>query len=178
MGTSLLPGVWKRQAERVCPFLPWPLQEQLTVAISVKRMCWSCVPLESSFPEKVRKSSTFLQSAEWSQCAKGENRCPPQEGCELTCQPSHRRDGTLVSSGAPPNCGSALHCFLPGEMCNGTSLASACLVTPNAEETMQRETRRGRDTYYIPFSCSFSIKNRNFIKKKVTCAGGTSLEKK
>lgn len=114
---------------------------KLTVAISVKRICWSCVPLESSFPEKVRKSFAFLQSEEWSQCTMGENRCPPQEGCGLMCQPSHRRDGTLVSSGAPANCDSALHCPLPGVLCNDTSLASACSVTPNAEETMQRETR-------------------------------------
>lgn len=82
------------------------------------------------------------------------------------CQPSHRTDGTLVSSGAPPNCDSALHCPLPGVLCNGTSLASVCSVTSNAKETTQGETMRGRNAHYIPFSCSFSIKSRNLVKTK------------
>lgn len=131
----------------------------------MKRNCWSCVPLESSFPEKGRKTFTLLQFAEWSQWTESENGCPPQEGCGLTCQPSHSGDGTLVSSGAPPNCGSALHCPLPVAVCN-ISPASACSITPNAEETTQGEMMRGRDKHYIPFSCCFSIKSRTFTTNK------------
>lgn len=64
------------------------------------------------------------------------------------------------------NCASGLHCPLPGVVCNGISLASACSIMPKAEETTQGETVRGRDTHYIPFSCSFSIKSRTVINNK------------
>lgn len=39
-------------------------------------------------------------------------------------------------------------------------------LQPVQSPQMQRETRRGRDTHYIPFSCFFSNKSRNFIKTK------------
>lgn len=76
----LEPAFSQGGGRRVWFFLPWPMQGQVTARTSVKRSCWSCVPLESSFPEKGRKSSTLLWAAEWSQCTEGENGCPPWKG--------------------------------------------------------------------------------------------------
>lgn len=157
-------GVEKTGRKILWPFLPWPLQGLVTVRTSVKRSCQSCVPLERSFPEKGRKSAILLQSAGWSQCTACENRRPPWEGCGLTCQPSHGRDGPLDSSGAPPNHPSALRCNFP--LCSGISLASACLITPNAEEAWQGGAVRGRDRHCISLSWSFSVRSSIFVSNK------------
>lgn len=159
----LEPAFSQGGGRRVWFFLPWPMQGQVTARTSVKRSCWSCVPLESSFPEKGRKSSTLLWAAEWSQCTEGENGCPPWKGHGLPCRPSRREMAPWVLL-VPLQ--TVVH------LCSALSLhtvASACSTTLEGEEAPQGGVVRGRDTHSISLPWCFSIKSRTFINNKKGC---------
>lgn len=130
-------------SRRVWFFIPWPMQGQVTVRTSVKRNCWSCVPLESSFPEKGRKISTPLWASEWSQYTEGENGCSPWKEHGLPCQPSHREMAPWVLL-VPLQ--TVVHLCTALSLCTA---ASACLITLEGEEAPQGGVVRGRDTHCI-----------------------------
>lgn len=176
MGTCLLPGVWKRQAERNLSF---PCLASARTAHSFnlceKNLLVLCSP-GKLFSRKSQEKFHISSVGRMESMHKGWEQVP-SSGRVCTHVPAQPRErwhlGVLW-------CPSELwlSSALPFSWGAGTSLASAFSITQ-----MQRRQCRGKqrevETHIIfPFHVPFQLKVETSSKQKVTCAGGTSLEKK